>query len=60
MWYFVAGAILNVAVSLVRMGPMGIISGVQSGYPIQGLLVAAILGALFCGTLFWLVGTFVF
>ena len=56
MWYFVAGAVLGVA-QLILRSP---IQFLQASYPIQGTLTAAVLGAAVYGTIFWLIGAFVF
>lgn len=57
MWYFVAGAILGMAQFILR-NPMQLLQG--GGHPIQAMLTAAVLGAGVYGTVFWLIGWFVF
>lgn len=56
MWYFIAGATVGVA-QLILRSP---IQFLQANYPIQGALTAAALGAAVYGTIFWLVGSFLF
>lgn len=56
MWYFIAGAALNVAVTFMR-NPIFVL---QSKYMMQGLLFAAAVGAAIYGTIFWLIGYFFF
>ena len=56
MWYFIAGAAVNIAVMFTR-NPIEIL---QSKFMLQGLLVAAAVGAAIYGTLFWLIGYFFF
>jgi len=57
MWYFVAGAILGMAQFILR-NPMQLLQG--GGHPIQAMLTATVLGAGVYGTVFWLIGWFVF
>lgn len=56
MWYFIAGAALGVA-QLVLRSPLQFL---QADHPIQGALTAAAVGAAVYGTLFWLIGSFLF
>lgn len=56
MWYFIAGAAVGVA-QLILRSPVQFF---QANYPIQGALTAAALGAAVYGTIFWLVGWFLF
>jgi hypothetical protein len=53
MWYFFAGALLNVAITVWRMR----LQLLQSGAPhwVQGLLFSAAIGAAVYGTVFWLI-----
>jgi hypothetical protein len=53
MWYFVAGALLNVSITLWRARMMFL----QGNAPhwVQGILFSAVIGAAFYGTIFWLV-----
>lgn len=56
MIWFLIGAglgVLQMVISLIRRPVTG-------GHPIQGLVTAAVLGALVWGTLLWLVSTFIF
>ena len=56
MWYFVAGAVVGVA-QLILRSPIQFFKG---SYPVQGALTSAALGAAVYGTIFWLIGSFVF
>jgi hypothetical protein len=56
MWYFVVGAVVGVA-QLILRNPTQFF---QANYPIQGALTAATVGAAAYGTIFWLIGSFVF
>jgi hypothetical protein len=53
MWYFVAGALLNVAITAWRMR----FELLQGGAPhwAQGVLFSAAIGAAIYGTIFWLI-----
>lgn len=49
--YFIAGAVLNVIVTVVRSP--GLLQ--DSPHPYQGLAASAAVGAVIYGTVFWLV-----
>ena len=56
MWYSIAGAAVGGAQLLLRSP----VQFLQANYPIQGALIVAALGAAVYGTIFWLVGSFLF
>lgn len=53
MWYFVAGALLNVAITVWRMR-LQLLQG-SAPHWAQGLLFSAAIGAAIYGTVFWLI-----